>query len=74
MDSDGADKGVRMKIEDLTLKEIKEICEKRMKRMCHACWVDCPIERVFKASPCPYKWTTEDLKREVEDGERNSKV
>ena len=54
-----------MKIEDLTLKEIKEICDKYSLKGC--CNEDCPILR--ECCNClagyPSCWTTEDMEREV---------
>ena len=54
-----------MKIEDLTLKEIKEICEKH--RHGRHCTADCPIylecDDCFMTVPCT--WNSEDMEREV---------
>ena len=59
-----------MKIEDLTLKEIKQMCEKGCGK--------CPLRREwqgrrYRGNNClinheypPYKWVTEDMEREVE--------
>lgn len=59
-----------MKIEDLTLKEIKQMCEKSCGK--------CPLRRewegrTYRGRSClinhnylPYKWTDDDMGREVE--------
>lgn len=50
-----------MKIEDLTLKEIKEICDKT--EWCPKCRLQndgCILETV------PSEWTTEDMERDIE--------
>lgn len=56
-----------MKIEDLTLKQIKEICKKyRHGKICND---KCPIliecDDCFMVCPC--SWNDEDLKREVSE-------
>lgn len=49
-----------MKIEDLTLKEIREICEEHV---CGACPLDTVSSCLLKYTPI--NWTTEDMEREV---------
>lgn len=56
-----------MKVEDLTLKEIKEICKKyRHGRVCND---KCPIliecDVFFRECPC--RWYVKDMEREVEE-------
>ena len=55
-----------MKIEDLTLKEIKRICEEQSIDRC--CTEDCPI--LETCCECcngyPKEWTTEDMERDIE--------
>lgn len=57
-----------MKIGELTLNEIKKICDET--KYCNKCRLydgSCPLDM-------PSKLTSEDLEREVESGERNSTV
>lgn len=55
-----------MKIEDLTLKQVKEICKKYRHGM--ICNANCPI-LIECFMECPCKWNDVDLKREVKPNE-----
>ena len=55
-----------MKVKDLTLGQIKEICEKR--DQCVGDMNDvCPVKSVCrKCCSGVYAWTTEDMERDIE--------
>ena len=61
-----------MKIGELTLNEIKETCDKTERCVKCRLWVGwnggCLLNTI------PTAWTSEDMEREVEDGERDSTV
>ena len=58
-----------MKIEDLTLKEIKEICVENNRIHDGNCLM-CSFYRTCSIlEDVPYEWTTEDMKREVKPNE-----
>ena len=57
-----------MKIEDLTLKEIKQQCD-RNGNFLTACDPECPIRPLcFDGyfGKLPWHWTTEDMERDIE--------
>ena len=61
-----------MKVGDLTLNEIKEICTER--EGCDGCFLYKPCCKYYCCDISPNEWESEYLEREVEDGERNSTV
>ena len=58
-----------MKIEDLTLKEIKEMCKDRQECVCP---MQDFCDKYFAFDKFPCEWIAEDLKREVENEDRDT--